>query len=114
MPPMIGGAGSSGASAAKPNMDTAALDAKIAQAERKAKASGASEADKRAAAAAYLERGNLFYNAQQPSLYKFALRDLRNVLRYEPDNADAREKVDTIVAIYQSMNRPVPELPNEP
>lgn len=105
---------SSSTSGEKPNVDTAALDAKIAQAERKAKSPNASAADKRAAAAAYLERGHLFYNAQQSSLYKFALRDLRRVLRYEPDNADAREKVDTIVAIYHSMKRPVPELGNEP
>jgi len=112
IPPMSSGVG--GASADKTDMDTSALDAKIAQAERKAKAPNATDADKRIAAAAYLERGHMFYNAQQPSLYKFALRDLRKVLRYEPDNADAREKVDTIVAIYQSMNRPVPELGNEP
>jgi Flp pilus assembly protein TadD len=98
----------------KPDVDTSALDAKIAQAERKAKASNASDADKRAAAAAYLERGNVFYNAGRPALYKFALRDLRKALRYEPDNAEAREKVDTIVSIYQSMNRPVPDLGNEP
>ncbi len=117
VPPMSSGGGGGGmppSSTGKPDVDTAALDAKIAQAERKAKASGASEADKRAAAAAYLERGNVFYNAGQPSLYKFALRDLRRTLRYQPDNAQAREEVDTIVSIYQSMNRPVPELGNEP
>lgn len=116
VPPMSssGGGGMLPSSTGKPDVDTAALDAKIAQAERKAKASGASEADKRAAAAAYLERGNVFYNAGQPSLYKFALRDLRRTLRYEPNNTQAREEVDTIVAIYQGMNRPVPELGNEP
>ncbi len=112
--PMSSGGMSSSSSNDKPDVDTAALDAKIAQAERKAKASGATESDKRTAAAAYLERGNVFYNAGQPTLYKFALRDLRRALRYEPNNAQAREEVDTIVAIYQSMNRPVPELGNEP
>ncbi|MFN2456038.1 MAG: hypothetical protein ABR577_17680 [Pyrinomonadaceae bacterium] len=111
--PPGGGSGAKG-SADTPEVETAALDAKIEQAERKAKAPNAGEADKHAAAAAYLERGNVYYNAGRPSLYKFALRDLRRVLRYEPDNADAREKVDTIVTIYQSMNRPVPELGNEP
>ncbi len=110
MPPL----GSRASSGETPSMDTAALDAKIEQAERKAKTPGASDADKRAAAAAYLERGDLFYNAGQPSLYKFALRDLRRVLRYQPDNAKAREESDMIVSIYQSMNRPVPELGNEP
>lgn len=94
--------------------DTSALDKKVEQAEAKAKASNASEADKRAASAAYLERANVFYNAGQPPLYKFALRDFRRALRYDPNNAEAREKQDQIVAIYQQMGRPVPDLGNEP
>jgi hypothetical protein len=95
--------------------DTAALDQKVEQAENKAKASGASAADKQAAAAAYLERANVFYNAGNPSLYKFALRDFRRTLRYDPDNAEARAKRDQIVDIYtNSLHRPVPELGNEP
>jgi len=96
--------------AAKPSgIDTAALDAKIEKAEAKAKASGATQADKLAAAAAYLERGNLYRDAGQPALYKFALGDYRYALRYQPDNAEAREKMNEIVGIYQSMGRPVPE-----
>ncbi len=114
-PPLANSRGDAITGAAnKPDVDTTALDAKIARVERKAKAPKASEADKRRAAAAYLERGNVFYNAQQSSLYKFALRDLRHVLRYEPDNTEAREKVETIVSIYHQLNRPVPELGNEP
>lgn len=113
LPPSSNG-NTTGSSASTPDVDTAALDAKIAKAERRAESPKAREADKRRAAAAYLERGNIFYNAQQSSLYKFALRDLRRVLRYEPDNAEAREKVETIVSIYHQMNRPVPELGNEP
>lgn len=97
----------------KPSLDTAALDAKIEKAEAKAKAKGATAADKRAAAAAYLERANVFYNAGTPSLYKFALRDFRIALRYDPTNEEARGKRDQIVEIYQSLNKPVPELGNE-
>lgn len=95
-------------------IDTAALDAKIAQAEAKAKVSGASDADRTVAAASYIERGNVYYEAGQPRLYKFALRDFRRALRYQPDNVEAREKMEMIVAIYQSLNRPVPDLGNEP
>jgi hypothetical protein len=95
-------------------MDTAALDAKIEKAEKKAKAKGAAQADKLAAAAAYMERADIFMNAGKPSLYKFALRDYRRTLRYQPDNEQARQSVKTIVDIYKSMNRPVPELGNEP
>ena len=94
--------------------DTSALDKKIEQAEAKAKAPNAKPADKQAAATAYLERAYVFRNAGQPTLYKFALRDFRLALRYDPNNADARDKRDEIVAIYQQMGRPVPDLGNEP
>ena len=104
-----------GGGSAKPGgLDTAALDAKIEKAEAKAKAGGATQADKLAAAAAYLQRGNLYRDAGQPSLYKFALGDYRIALRYQPDNAEAREKMNEIVSIYQSMGRPVPTNGNEP
>jgi cell pole-organizing protein PopZ len=96
------------ASADKPSLATPELDAKIEKAEAKAKAAGASDADKKAAAAAYVERANVYYTAQQPSLYKFALGDFRRALRYDPANEDARGKLDQIVSIYQSMGRPVP------
>ncbi|HEV2802974.1 MAG TPA: tetratricopeptide repeat protein [Pyrinomonadaceae bacterium] len=102
--------GASGGSAAKPTgIDTSVLDAKIEKAEAKAKASGASQVDKNAAAAAYLERGNVYRDAGQPVLYRYALGDYRRALRYQPDNAEAREKMNEIVSIYQGMGRPVPE-----
>lgn len=101
-------------SSAKPGMDTAALDAKIEKADAKAKAAGATQADKNAAAAALLERGNVYRDAGQPALYKFALGDYRRALRYQPGNTEAREKMNEIVGIYQSMGRPVPENGNEP
>lgn len=100
--------GAAAPSAGKPDMDTAALDAKIKLVEAKAQVAGAGEADKRAAAAAYVERGNVYRDAGQPQLYKFALGDYRRALRYDPSNTEARARMDEIVAIYQSMGRPVP------
>lgn len=94
--------------------DTAALDAKIEQAEARAKASGAGPADKKAAASAYLERANVYYAAGQPSLYKFALRDFRRALKYDPANEEAQAKKQQIEDIYKSMGRPVPDLGTEP
>jgi tetratricopeptide (TPR) repeat protein len=94
--------------------DTAELDARIKKAAEKAKAPGASAADKKAAADAYLARANVYWSAGQPRLYKYALADFRQVLRYDPDNDEARQKIDTIVGIYQSMGRPVPEVSPEP
>ena len=94
-------------------VDTAALDARIKAAVEKAKKPKAGKADKLAAAAAYLERGNVYWSAQNPSLYKFALADFRSVLHYQPDNAEAKDKMDEIVRIYNMMNRPVPQQSNE-
>ncbi len=102
----------SNSSTQKPGINTAALDAKIEKAEAKAK--GGAQADKLAAAAALVERGNVYRDAGQPTLYKFALGDYRRALRYQPDNAEAREKMNEIVSIYQGMGRPVPENGNEP
>ncbi|HEX8891497.1 MAG TPA: hypothetical protein VF779_20280 [Pyrinomonadaceae bacterium] len=111
-PPPASGAPQAGGPSGAP--DTSALDKKIEQAEAKAKAAKASDTDKKAAAAAYVERANVFYNAGQPMLYKFALRDFRLALRYDPSNEEAVSKRDQIVQIYQQMGRPVPDLGNEP
>jgi hypothetical protein len=99
--------------ATKPPVETPAMDAKIEKAEAKAKAAGASEADKKAAAKAYFERADFFRGEGSPVLYKFALRDYRVGLRYDPTDSDARGKMNEIIAIYKQMNRPVPELGNE-
>lgn len=88
--------------------DMSALDAKIADAVSKANAPNASAEDRLAAANIYLTRANLFYNAGRPPLYKLALGDFRRVLRFQPDNSEAKEKADQIISIYKQMGRPVP------
>jgi tetratricopeptide (TPR) repeat protein len=115
-----GGGGGAGAPAAPDGgsdrslADTAELDARIKKAAEKAKAPAATAADKKAAADAYLARANVYWSAGQPRLYKYALADLRQVLKYDPDNAEAQQKINTIVGIYQGMGRPVPEVSPEP
>ncbi|HYE16763.1 MAG TPA: tetratricopeptide repeat protein [Pyrinomonadaceae bacterium] len=94
-------------------VDTKELDARIKKAADKAKASGASAADKKEAADAYLARGNVYYEAGQPRLYKYALADFRQVLRFDPSNKEAEEKIDMIESIYKGMGRPVPEVSAE-
>jgi hypothetical protein len=108
------GGGPAAAAPTTAPVDTPELDAKIEKAEAKAKAAGASEADKRAAAAAYFERADFFRGQGDPKLYRFALRDYRIGLRYDPAAREPRAKMDEIVQIYQSMGRPVPDLGNEP
>ena len=120
----LGVASSHGGGAAAPSsgdaaseralVDTKELDARIKAAAGKAKAPNASAADKKAAADAYLARGNVYWSGGEPKLYKYALADFKQVLKYDPANAEAKEKIDTIVGIYQSMGRPVPEVPDEP
>lgn len=119
----LGAAASHGGAAAAPPaadaaseralVDTKELDTRIKAAAEKAKASNASAADKKAAADAYLARGNVYWSGGQPRLYKYALADFKQVLKYDPSNAEARQKIDTIVGIYQGMGRPVPEVPDE-
>ena len=108
------GGGGGGSVAPRPEVATPELDAKIEKAEAKAKAPGATEADRKAAGAAYFERANFFFNAGNPRLYRFSLADYRRGLRYNPDDAQARANMNEIVRIYRSMNMPVPELGNEP
>jgi uncharacterized surface anchored protein len=100
-----GGAATSG----KPPVETPELDAKIEKAAAKAKASGASAADKKAAAAAYMDRADFYWSAGNVQLYRYALGDYRRVLRYDPDNEQAKERIDYLVSVYQSLNRPVPD-----
>jgi hypothetical protein len=95
-------------------VDTTELDARIKKAADKAKAPGAKGEDKKAAADAYLARGNVYWSAGKPQLYKYALADFRQSLKYDPENGEAREKIDTIVGIYQGMGRAVPEVSDEP
>jgi hypothetical protein len=103
-------AGTSASAPAKAPVETPELDAKIEKAATKAKAPGASAADREAAAAAYLERGNFYYTAGNPMLYKYALGDFRRVLRFDPGNEEAKKKVKQIEDIYTySIHKPIPD-----
>lgn len=95
-------------------VDTKEIDARIKSAGEKAKAPNASAADKKAAADAYLARGNVYWSGGNPKLYKYALADFKKVLAYDPSNAEAKQKMDTIVGIYAQLGKPVPEVPDEP
>ncbi|HEX8559259.1 MAG TPA: hypothetical protein VF668_14230 [Pyrinomonadaceae bacterium] len=109
-----GGGGAASPASTKPPVETPELDSKIEKAEAKARAAGAGEADRKAAAAAYFERADFLRDQGSPQLYKFALADYRRGLRYDPSASGPRQRMDEIVRIYQSMGRPVPELGNEP
>ena len=88
--------------------DLSMLDRKILEAVTKANEKGASTSDKEAAAVAYIQRANFFYNAGRPTLYKLAVGDFRRALRFQPGLAEAQEKLDQIVDIYKSLERSPP------
>lgn len=95
-------------------INTRELDQRIARAEARLAAAGATDADRAAAAEAYLARGNVYYSAGAPSLYKFALGDYRRALRHQSSLSEAREKAGQITSIYESMGRPLPTNGDEP
>lgn len=97
-----------------PQVSTRELDLRIAKAEARLAAAGATDADRAAAAAAYVERGNVYFSAGTPTLYRFALGDYRRALRYQPNLSEAREKAGEITRIYETMGRPLPTHGDEP
>lgn len=65
-----------------------------------------------ALANAHLKYGDYFmYNEQLPPRQKYrpALRQYRSVLKYEPGNKDAANKIKVIETIYKQMGMAVPE-----
>lgn len=92
-------------------IDTAAFDAAIAKAEKELKASPTNAAKKTALGTAYAARGTALTEARQ---YASALGDFRRAVKYDPSNAKAKEMMDEIISIYESMNREYPKEGEEP
>jgi len=92
-------------------IDTKAFDAEIATAEKASKAKPNDETAKKALAEAYYKRAVALTDARQ---YASALGDYRRTLKYDPDNAQAKEWVDQIVSIYDGMGRESPPEGQEP
>lgn len=91
-------------------VDTKELDARIKESAEKAKMPGAGAAERQGIADAYLERGNVYYSAGQPRLYRYALADFREALRYDPRSKEAKQKIEQIEDIYRKMGRPIPNV----
>ncbi|MFL6373284.1 MAG: hypothetical protein ACJ73D_01330 [Pyrinomonadaceae bacterium] len=84
-------------------IDTSSYDADIAKAEK--------GSDKKALSAAYVKRADALTKARQ---YAAALGDYRKALKADPSNPDAKNWVDQITMVYQSMNREAPKEGEEP
>jgi hypothetical protein len=89
--------------------DFSYYDDRVRRAVIKASAPRAGRSLRRRAAAALLERANFFLDQGMPAFYKYALGDYRHVLRFRPGNAEAKERSEEIVSIYEKLGRPVPQ-----
>jgi tetratricopeptide (TPR) repeat protein len=92
-------------------IDTKEFDAAIDAAQKLLKAKQADPNTKKALGEAYLKRAVALTDARQ---YASALGDYRRVLKYDPDNPEAREWIEQIISIYESMGRESPKEGEEP
>ncbi len=92
-------------------IDTKKFDAAIASAEMALRKSPSDDKAKKAAAQAYLDRANALTGARQ---YASALGDYRKVVKYDPSNDEAKNWIEQITGIYESMNREAPKEGEEP
>lgn len=92
-------------------IDTSELDAAIAKAEKDLKAKPKDDAAKKSLAEAYVKRGLALSNVQQ---YASALGDFRRALKNDSSSEVAKEWIDRIVGIYDSMDRQYPQEGEEP
>ena len=92
-------------------IDTKQMDADIAKAESAVKSNPNDSEAKKSLSEAYYKRAVALTDARQ---YASALGDYRRTLKYDPDNAQAKNWVEQIVSIYDSMGRESPPEGQEP
>ena len=90
---------------------TKELDAAITSAEAAVKSKPGDAAAKKALADAYFKRAEALKDARQ---YASALGDYRRTLKNDPSNAQAKNWVDQIIMIYDSLGRESPPEGQEP
>ena len=93
-------------------IDTKDFDATIASAEVALKKTPNDTAIKKKIADAYFARGMAL--TQPARQYASALGDFRRTVKYDPTNAEAKEWIDRIISIYDSINRSYPSEGEEP
>ena len=92
-------------------IDTTKFDAEIKQAEGKLKSNPKDESLKKSLAEAYVARGMALTDARQ---YASALGDYRKALKLDPANETAKQWIEQIIGIYESINRSYPPEGEEP
>lgn len=92
-------------------IDTTKLDAAVMSAEKALAGKPADEKLKKALAEAFYKRAVALTDARQ---YASAIGDYRRTLKHDPSNADAKEWVEKITMIYDSLKRQAPKEGEEP
>ena len=92
-------------------IDTKEFDTSIATAEIALGKKPSNDTVKKALSAAYFKRAEALTGARQ---YASALGDYRRALKHDPSNAEAKEWIDRIISIYDSINRESPKEGEEP
>jgi tetratricopeptide (TPR) repeat protein len=92
-------------------IDTSKFDSAIASAEKDVKSKPGDEAAKKALSQAYNERAVALTDARQ---YASALGDYRRAVKYDPSNEEAKNWIDQIIMIYDSMKKEYPKDGEEP
>lgn len=92
-------------------IDTKKFDADVANTEKALKSKPNDETAKKAVADAYFVRAMALTDARQ---YASALGDFRKTIKHDPSNAEAKEWIDQIISIYNSINKEYPKEGEEP
>lgn len=92
-------------------IDTTSFDAKIKQIQDKLKSNPKDENLNKSLADAFVARGMALTDARQ---YASALGDYRRALKLDPANETAKQWIDEIIGIYDSMNKEYPKEGEEP
>jgi len=92
-------------------IDTKEFDAAIASATAAQAKNPSDQAAKKALSEAYYKRADALTKARQ---YASALGDYRKSLKHDPSNADAKNWIDQIIMIYDSLGREAPPEGQEP
>ena len=92
-------------------IDTKEFDSAIASAEVALGKKPSDTEAKKALASAYFKRAEALTGARQ---YASALGDYRRAVKHDPSNAEAKDWIDKIIMIYESINREYPKDGEEP
>lgn len=92
-------------------IDTAKFDAAVSAAKKTLDGKPTNAAAQKTLGEAYYERAVALTDARQ---YASALGDYRRALKLDPANADAKEWIDKIVMIYDSIKKSYPAEGEEP